>query len=98
MALAGGPTRLSHAGDLPLAQETHAPVAHALVDGRVALRGSARELFSSPKSLLKLGLTVPLATQAMMQLRERGYAVRTSVLNEEEALSEIEALLDVQRI
>ena len=75
-----------------------ADAVYVLVDGRVALRGSPRELFSSPESLLKLGLTVPLATQAMIRLRERGYAVRTSVLNEEEALSEIEALLDVQRI
>jgi len=64
-----------------------------LVAGQVTLRGSVREVFARSEELTAYGLAVPTATQAMLELRKRGYAVSLDVLAVAEAAREIEVLL-----
>ncbi|HHV71045.1 MAG TPA: energy-coupling factor transporter ATPase [Clostridia bacterium] len=57
--------------------------------GQVALQGTAREVFSQPEILKKIGLDVPQVTELMHKLKERGLKVRTDVLTVEESKQEI---------
>jgi energy-coupling factor transport system ATP-binding protein len=71
---------------------------YVLVEGRIVLRGSPREVFSNPDILRQHGLNVPSATETMLMLRQRGYPVSTDVLSNEEAARAIEALFDVHLV
>ncbi len=62
---------------------------YVLVDGRVILKGSPREVFSHRHVLLQSSLDIPVASETMALLRERGYPVAAGILTAEEAASEI---------
>jgi energy-coupling factor transport system ATP-binding protein len=62
---------------------------YVLVDGRVILQGTPREVFLHRQLLVQSGLDVPVATEAMALLRQRGYPVSADVLTAEESASEI---------
>jgi energy-coupling factor transport system ATP-binding protein len=63
-----------------------------LVAGQVALHGTTREVFAQPAVLSAHGLSVPAATQTMLELRQRGYPVSLDVMTVAEAAHDIEAL------
>ncbi len=60
-----------------------------LEEGRVALRGSTRQVFSQAERLRALGLDVPAAVAVMAALRERGLPVPAGALT----LDEVEAAI-----
>jgi ABC-type multidrug transport system ATPase subunit len=60
-----------------------------LEEGRVALRGSTRRVFSQAERLRVLGLDVPAAVAVMAVLRERGLPVPFGALT----LDEVEAAI-----
>jgi energy-coupling factor transport system ATP-binding protein len=66
---------------------------YVLVEGRMALSGSPREVFSRPEVLTRHGLGTPLAVSVMHALRGRGLPVRADAITIAEAATEIEALL-----
>jgi energy-coupling factor transporter ATPase len=66
---------------------------YVLVAGRVALEGSPRQVFAQGAELARVGLGVPVATEVMRKLRERGVPVRLDCLTVEEAAAEIRTLL-----
>ena len=68
---------------------------YVLVGGQIVLQGSPRDVFSRSDVLIRYGLAVPAATEAMLLLRQRGYPVSANVLSSEEAASRIEALFHV---
>jgi energy-coupling factor transporter ATPase len=68
---------------------------YVLVGGQIVLQGSPRDVFSRSDVLIRYGLAVPAATEAMLLLRQRGYPVSANVLTSEEAASRIEALFHV---
>lgn len=57
--------------------------------GRVALDGTPREIFSRIEDLHRIGLGVPLVGALMHRLRELGFPVKEDVLTVEEASVEI---------
>lgn len=57
--------------------------------GAVAMDGSPEEVFSRPEELIKIGLSVPHATEIAMELRARGVALSGSIYTHEQLLSEI---------
>lgn len=67
---------------------------YVLVDGRIVLEGTTRQVFSQGKELARLGMGVPVATAVMCELQARGFPVRTDRLTVEEAVAEIRALLE----
>jgi energy-coupling factor transport system ATP-binding protein len=71
---------------------------YVLVNGRIILHGSPREVFGQPEVLVQHGLGVPTATEVMFLLRQRGYRVSGMVLTDPEASQEVEALLHGQAI
>jgi energy-coupling factor transport system ATP-binding protein len=71
---------------------------YVLVDGRIVLHGSAREVFGQRELLVQHGLAVPTATEVMFLLRQRGCPVTDTVLTDEEATQELEGLLHGQAI
>jgi len=66
---------------------------YVLQEGRVVLHGPSREVFGQCELLAQMNLAVPVATEAMCQLRQRGHPVTTTVLTTAEAAAAIEALL-----
>ncbi len=54
-------------------------------EGKVALSGSTREVYSQYDALDKIGLSVPSVTRIMLMLRARGLDVPTDVLTVSEA-------------
>ena len=60
-----------------------------LVDGQVVEQGSPRTIFGAPGGLRQYGLSVPVAVQVMVNLRERGHDAPGDVLTLEEAASAI---------
>lgn len=57
--------------------------------GSLVADGAPREIFSKADFIAEVGLRVPDVVALMERLRERGWAVRTDVVNAEEAFSEI---------
>ena len=55
--------------------------------------GSPAEVFGKAKDLEAVGLSVPLVTKLMLELRERGYDVRTDIYTVAQAKTEIARLL-----
>jgi len=68
---------------------------YVLVAGQIVLHGSLRDVFSHHDILTQNGLSVPIAMETMLMLRQRGYPVSINVLTAEEATREIKALLYV---
>ena len=66
---------------------------YVLAEGRIILHGPSREVFAQCELLSQMGLSIPMATEAMCRLRQRGYPVPTTVLTTSEAAAAIEALL-----
>jgi len=67
---------------------------YMLVEGRIVAEGSPREVFARPEFLHAYGLDVPVTVQVMHRLRERGLDVRPNALTLDEAVAEIQRLLD----
>ena len=65
---------------------------YVLVEGRILLRGTTRQVFGQREALAQLGLGVPAVTAVMWELRERHHPVRIDCLTVEEATAEISAL------
>ena len=61
----------------------------ALLGGRVALDGPAREVLTHVRELRDMGLGAPPMVELMCRLRERGHAVRLDALTVDEARREI---------
>lgn len=62
-------------------------------DGHLEMFGTAKEVFSQPERLEKIGLRVPQITKIMEKLKADGYDVSSDVLTVEEAVKELLALL-----
>jgi energy-coupling factor transport system ATP-binding protein len=62
---------------------------YVLVAGQVVLQGPTREIFSQHQLLLQSGLGLPVATEAMALLRQRGHNVAADALTVQEAAAEI---------
>ncbi len=62
---------------------------YVLAGGRVLLEGTPQAVFANRKSLWDNGLTVPLASEVMARLRERGFLVPTDALSVAQASAEI---------
>jgi energy-coupling factor transport system ATP-binding protein len=60
-----------------------------LVAGRVVLQGPTRGVFRQHQLLLQSGLALPVATEAMAVLRQRGHNVASDALTVQEAAAEI---------
>lgn len=70
---------------------------YVLVEGRIVLHGSPREVFAQHDLLAQYGLTLPVATEVMLRLRTHGYTVSTDVLHIDEVVRELEGLLYAHR-
>ncbi|WP_028987503.1 energy-coupling factor transporter ATPase [Thermicanus aegyptius] len=62
---------------------------YVLSEGRVALEGTPREIFSRPADLEKTRIGMPTTVEIMHRLAERGFPVRRDALTVEEAAREI---------
>jgi len=58
-------------------------------ESKVFLSGTVEEVFSHAEELTSVGLTVPQATQILMELRKMGYDVNTAAYTASSAVSEI---------
>ncbi len=63
-----------------------------LEGGRLALQGSAEEIFSKREELNRLGLALPPVTDIMYELNQNGLPVKTEVFSLAEARREINGL------
>ncbi len=57
--------------------------------GKIQLEGTPREIFSQPAKLKQIGLDVPSLTKLLLELKQRGLAVRTDLFEPEEVKEEI---------
>jgi energy-coupling factor transport system ATP-binding protein len=64
-----------------------------LVEGRVAMDGSAAEVFARGDELRRFGLDVPVTVQVLEGLRKRGWTVPLALLDVERAAEAIAAAL-----
>lgn len=71
---------------------------YVLVEGKILLQGSVKEVFSHSPILVKNGLSIPVPAMVMHELLKNGYNVSPNALTIEEAAKEIEGLFDVQKI
>lgn len=60
-----------------------------LENGSVRLEGSPQEVFSQPVVLKEIGLDVPTLTQLLLELKQRGWNVRTDLFRLEDVKQEI---------
>ena len=60
-----------------------------LNDGKVALTGTPREVFSKVNELEKIGLAAPQITYVLSELAAKGYDVRTDIYTVAEATEEL---------
>ncbi len=67
---------------------------YVLVNGRVILSGSTREVFANYDILIQNGLSLPAAAWVIHGLMERGFSVSPEVLTAEEAAEEIKRLFN----
>lgn len=67
---------------------------YVLVNGRVILSGSTREVFANYDILIQNGLSLPAAARVIHGLMERGFSVSPEVLTVEEAAEEIKRLFN----
>ena len=58
-------------------------------DGKIAMDGLTREVFSRTSELKKMGLGIPQITEFMKSFKEKGHIVRDDILTIEEARIEI---------
>ena len=54
--------------------------------GRVAMDGTPEEVFSRPKELIEIGLSVPQSTALAMMLREKGMDLPGAIFTHEQLL------------
>ncbi len=57
--------------------------------GRVAMDGTPEEVFSRPKELIDIGLSVPQSTALAMALREKGMALPGAIFTHEQLLAAV---------
>ena len=62
-------------------------------DGRIAMDGTPKEIFSHVETLRKMGLEVPQGTELCYELSKRGHNVRCDVLRPEECAEALIAFL-----
>ena len=62
-------------------------------DSKPFMYGTPREVFSHAEELENVGLSVPQVTKMMIELRRRGYDVRTDIYTVEDAKAEIKRLV-----
>ena len=67
---------------------------YVLVNGKVILSGSTREVFANYDILIQNGLSLPAAARVIHGLMERGFSVSPEVLTVEEAAEEIKRLFN----
>ena len=67
---------------------------YVLVNGKVILSGSTREVFANYDILIQNGLSLPAAARVIHGLMERGFSVSPEVLTVEEAAEEIKSLFN----
>ncbi len=67
---------------------------YVLVNGKVILSGSTREVFANYDILIQNGLSLPAAAQVIHGLMERDFSVSPEVLTVEEAAEEIKRLFN----
>ena len=58
-------------------------------DGKIAMQGSVREVFSRSEELSKMGLTVPETTRIIERLRAEGYDLPAGIFTVEQAAQAI---------
>ena len=58
-------------------------------EGRVAMDGTAEEVFSQPEALVQMGLDIPRAASLAMKLREKGVPLRGAIYTHEQLLRAI---------
>lgn len=63
-------------------------------NGRIAARGTPRELFSDPPAMRRAGLDVPQVTQLFERLAAEGMAVPKGILSQEEAFEFLSGCLE----
>ena len=57
--------------------------------GQVAMDGTPEEVFSRPKELMDIGLSVPQSTALAMTLREKGMALPSAIFTHEQLLAAV---------
>ena len=67
---------------------------YVLVNGRVVVSGSTREVFAGHEILAEYGLSIPLPARTILELFKQGIPVSTDVLTEDETVEEIRSLLN----
>ncbi|WXR60500.1 energy-coupling factor transporter ATPase [Peptostreptococcaceae bacterium AGR-M142] len=60
-----------------------------MANGRVKYLGTPREVFQNEEGLKAIGLDIPKVSSLMNRLKEKGFDVRTDIINIEEAKEEI---------
>ncbi len=62
-------------------------------EGKIAMQGSVREVFSRSEELTGMGLTVPESTRIIERLRAEGYSLPTGIFTVEQAATAIRDFL-----
>ena len=62
-------------------------------DGKIALSGTPREVFSRGEELRAIGLDVPQAVELAQKLREKGFDVPEGIYKIEEVRAAVEAIV-----
>jgi len=70
---------------------------YVLVNGEIILNGSRKDVFTRYDKLIKNGLTVPLPVALMHGLKKRGFSVASDVVTIDEAIKEIEGLVNEKK-
>ena len=72
----------------------HADKVFVMDQGKVALQGTPREIFSQVEKLKELRLDVPQVTMLAHELREKGLDIPEGILTKEELIATIERLVE----
>ena len=68
-----------------------------LSDGVIALNGTPHEVFSDYKTMLKLGLDVPVSTRLAIALSERDIPMKEDAISSDELIASLSSVLEVER-
>ena len=68
-----------------------------LSDGVVALNGTPHEVFSDYKTMLNLGLDVPVSTRLAIALSERGISMKDNAISSDEFIESLSSAVEVER-
>ena len=72
----------------------HAQRLMVMHEGRLAMDGDARDVFSYYRELIEMGLDIPDVTKVLYMLKENGFPVSTDAITLKEAAAEILKLFD----